>query len=151
MIGSSLEDSMFADLEPIVTGSGLDLVDLRAQIVRDSLHVHVVIHRASGVGINDCAQIHRMVVPRLEAAHPERDLYVEVGSPGIERSIRLPREYRIFRGKGVRVYSKSRGAWIGGVIGECDSNTVSITTADAVLQVQYDDIQKARLDDSQEV
>lgn len=151
MTGSSMEDSMFAELEPIVTGSGSQLVDLRAQIVHDALHVHVVIFREAGVGINDCAEIHRMVLPRLEASHPDRDLYVEVGSPGIERSIRKPREYRIFQGKGVRVYSKSRADWIGGMIGECDDTAVSIVTANGQVSVLYNDIQKARLDDSQEV
>ena len=151
MTGETLEDRIFSQVEPIVAGSGMQLVDVRAQIVRDALRVHIVLFRDTGVGINDCAEIHRMVVPLLEAASPDRDLSIEVGSPGIERSIRLPREYRVFLGKGVRILSQSRAEWIGGIIDSCDENGVLVRSGDGSTFIQYSDIQKARLDDSQEV
>ena len=151
MTGETLEDRIFSQVEPIVQGSGMQLVDVRAQVVRETLRVHIVLFRDTGVGINDCAEIHRMVLPQLEAADPDRDLYIEVGSPGIERTIRLPREYRVFLGKGVRILSRSRAEWIGGIIDSWNENGVVVRSGDESTSIQYSDIQKARLDDSQEV
>lgn len=151
MTGETLEDRIFSQVEPIVAGSGMQLVDVRAQIVRDALRVHIVLFRDTGVSIDDCAEIHRMVLPQLEASEPDRDLYVEVGSPGIERAIRLPREYEIFRGKGVRILSRSSADWIRGIIESSDAASVAVRSGDAVVTVPFSDIQKARLDDTQEV
>ncbi|TVQ39848.1 MAG: ribosome assembly cofactor RimP [Spirochaetaceae bacterium] len=151
MAGQTMEERLYEELEPIVAGYGLVLVDLRAQIVREVLHVQVVIHAAAGVGIDDCAEVHRMAAPRLEALYPDRDLHIEVGSPGIDRTIRLPREYRIFQSKGVRVYSREKQQWIAGIIHGSDEGGVTIVRAGEQQRVPFADIQKARLDDSQEV
>lgn len=151
MTGQTMEDQLFEDLRPVVAGSGLQMVDLRAQIVKDVLRVLVVIYREDGVGVDECAGVHRMLGPRIEAMYPDRDLDIEVSSPGIERAIRLPREYRIFQSKGVRVYSKSRQEWIAGIIADSDERGVTIDQAGTRQRIEYVDIQKARLDDSQEV
>ncbi len=151
MTEQSMEDQLYEDMTPVVSGSGLQLVDLRAQIVKDVLRVLVVIYHQDGIGVDQCAEVHRMLAPRIEAIYPDRDLRLEVSSPGIERIIRLPREYRIFQSRGVRVYSKSGQEWVGGVIAGSDEEAVTIDQAGTQQRIAYADIQKARLDDSQEV
>lgn len=151
MTGQTMEDQLFEDMQPVVAGAGLQLVDLRAQIVKDVLRIVVVIYREDGVGVDECAEVHRMLGPRMEAMYPDRDLRLEVSSPGIERTIRLPREYRIFQLRGVRVYSKSRQEWVAGIIADSDEHAVTIDRAGTQQRIEYVDIQKARLDDSQEV
>ena len=151
MTEHTMEEQLFDELAPIVSGRGLQLVDVRAQVVRDALRVHVVIFSSDGVGVDDCADVHRMLARRLEAAYPGRDLHLEVSSPGIDRVIRLPREYRIFQSKGVRVYSRARQQWIAGIIQDSDDHAVVIAGAGNAERIPFVDIQKARLDDSEEV
>ncbi len=151
MTGQRMEEQLYDELAPIVSGYGFTLVDLRAQIVKEVLHVHAVIFTAGGVGVDDCAAVHRMIAPRLEALYPDRDLNIEVGSPGVDRTIRLPREYRIFQSKGVRVYSKAEQQWLGGIIHDSDEHEVVIVRGGVQQRIPFADIQKARLDDSQEV
>ena len=57
---------MYEDLEPIVRGLGYCLVDCAARTVQRRFHIHLVIHRPEGVGIDDCTAVHKTVRPRVE-------------------------------------------------------------------------------------
>lgn len=139
------------EIGPVVRGMGFELVDITAGRSHQTTHVQVVIYRNGEMGVNDLASLARAVKARLETLKGFEDLALTVTSPGIDRTIRRPKEYGIFKGKGIRVLPADDGDWIAGVIADFQSMTLSLKTGDEILRIPVSTIKKARLDDSQEV
>jgi len=84
----------------------------------------------------------------------ERDLQLEVSTPGLQRTLKDVYEFGLFTGKRVRVYDTSKEAWVSGIIAQADQTSVQLSQVfieDAkemieTMSVAYADIQKAKLD-----
>ncbi|HUX11872.1 MAG TPA: ribosome assembly cofactor RimP [Spirochaetia bacterium] len=153
-VGSELsvvrsEEGLLEALEPVVQGLGYLIVDLQYSRVRGTFHVNLVIHRPEGVSVQGCVDVSRTIHPRLEILLDSQDIYLEVTSPGIDRKIRQAREYAIFAGRGIGIWLKD-GTFLGGVIASCDESSVLIDTISGNTHILYGQIQKAKLDDTQE-
>jgi len=143
------EEDLLEALEPVVEGLGYRIVDVRHSWVKGTLHVNLVIYRPEGVSVQSCADVSRTVRPRLEILFDSQDIYLEVGSPGIDRKIRLAREYGIFSGKGVAILKKD-GSTLKGIINRSDDTSVYVKTTENETRILYEEIQKSKLDDTQE-
>jgi ribosome maturation factor RimP len=146
-----IEERLLQDLEPVLHGMGLELVELRAKRVKETYHVVVTVFRAPSVGLEDCATAHRTILPRIEMLMDSRDVRVEVTSPGISRKIKSNREFHVFAGKGVRILLDDEDEWIGGVILGADEHAVRLELRGrAPRSVPYSKIRKAKLDHTEE-
>ena len=103
-------------IEPLLAGMGLALVEMTLGRRKGTTRVCVVIYRQGGVGVDDCAEVSGMLLPRLETIDGMADVSLEVSSPGIERTLRSPAEYAIFAGRGVRILAGTETEWRGGII-----------------------------------
>ncbi len=73
--------------------------------------VVLVIDREGGVSLGDCERVTRAAGAAIEARGLVPGAYVlEVSSPGIDRVLKSPREFDVFRGKPVRVRLGDPGA-----------------------------------------
>ncbi len=93
-------------LEPVVLEAvaalGFELVELRRRGSRSRPVLDVRVERADGssVTIDDCARASRAIEARLDEGGLVGDRYVlEVSSPGIERALRRPDDWRRFAGQ----------------------------------------------------
>jgi ribosome maturation factor RimP len=145
------EQRLADDLAPVIEGLGYQIVELRAKRRSDGYSVHVVLHREGGVTVDDCAEVHTTILPRIRITEEEQDVNLEVSSPGIDRVLKSPREFSVFLGKGVRVLQASNGQWIGGVIRKFENDTLTLLRAGEETTIGIAEIQKAKLDDTQEV
>jgi ribosome maturation factor RimP len=145
-----LEDKLMEDLEPVVKGLGYDIVELRAKPVKKAFHVVMAVYRPSGVGLDDCAAIHRTVLPRIEMQIDSRDVHLEISSPGISRTLKSDREFSIFIGRGVRVLPADSEEWVAGTIGDTTEEGIVIQTKTDPQFLPYGKIRKAKLDHTQE-
>jgi ribosome maturation factor RimP len=136
---------------PIVEGLGFRIVEMSMARVTGRTQVSLVIYAESGVGIDDCATVHRTVRPRLEMLMNDRDIALQVMSPGIDRVLKSWSEFEVFVGRGVRILRHGNDEWIRGVIRSATDTEVEVETAEGIVPVRHTDIQKARLDYSQEV
>ena len=152
----------FADCSPLVTGLGYVLVDLKVVPQNGSIKVTAVITKPAGdsgaVGVNDCARVHRALLPRLEAVLDSQDIYMEVASPGMERLIKNPAEFALFVGRYVRVWDSHITDWVAGKIISSDDQSITlelvgegVTEESAQMQagqvstIPYQRISKAKL------
>lgn len=143
------EDELYLELEPLARSLDLDLVDCRMQQTRFGVAVQLVVYRKDGLGTDHCAKLHRMVAPRLEVLYEDRDLRLEVTSPGLDRKFRTAREYAIFAGRGVHVICKDGREWRGILKGsDTTSCTIGIKGEDMVLQLET--VAKVKLDYTEE-
>jgi ribosome maturation factor RimP len=99
-------------VEPVVAqeldGLGFDLVELRRGGSKSRPVLELRIDRRDGtkVTIEDCAKVSRAVEARLEAAALVSEQYVlEVSSPGADRPLRSPADWRRFVGRNATVTS----------------------------------------------
>jgi ribosome maturation factor RimP len=144
-------DSVREAIEPVLAGMGFSLVEMTLGRRKGTTRVSVVIYRQGGVGVDDCAEVSGMVLPRLETIEAMGDVSLEVSSPGIERTLRHPGEYAIFAGRGIRILTGTETEWQGGIIQRVDGGTLWLKTGREIKGFAVADIRKARLDHSVEV
>jgi ribosome maturation factor RimP len=144
-------ESLAEAITPIVEGLGFRVVEFSAQNVKGRNHAMLVIYSPQGVGIDDCATVHKTVLPRLELLMDDRDVALQVASPGIDRVLKDWREFGVFIGRGIRILPNDRDEWIAGIVANVTEDTVEVTTGDEPVEVPFAAIRKAKLDYSQEV
>ncbi len=140
---------LYKDIATLLSGTGLELVDLRVSLNKGSSQASAVIYRAGGTGIDECSKAHRLIQARLEVLLGNDDFQLETASPGVDRTIRSAREYAIFAGRGVRLFLEDEDT-VEGVIASSDGSAVVVKTADGERSVAIERIRKAKLDYSQE-
>ncbi len=121
----------YSECSPLVSGLGYALVELRVIPNHGQYQVRAVIthadsNKAEGIGINDCAKVHRLLLPRLEALLKSQDVYMEVTSPGMERLIKNAAEFSLFTGKHVKIWDVSQSDWVNGTIICADSTSITL-------------------------
>jgi ribosome maturation factor RimP len=138
-------------VEPLLTGMGYSLVEIATGRRKGTTRVSVVIYRKKGVGIEDCAEVSRLLLPRLETMEELPEVSLEVSSPGIERFLKSPAEYAIFVGRGVRILHGEETEWRTGIIDRVEGETVWLRTGKGKNGFALGGIRKARLDHAVEV
>jgi ribosome maturation factor RimP len=107
--------------------------------------------RGEGVGIDDCAEVSRLLLPRLQTIEGLLDVSLEVSSPGIERTIRSAAEYELFLGRGVKILSGTDTEWFSGIIDRVEAGALWLKKGKERRGFALAEIRKARLDYSVEV
>jgi ribosome maturation factor RimP len=147
----ALEEAALPEVEPVLRNLGFELVELSVGKSHRTTHATIVVYGRDGVGVDDLALINRALRPGLEHALATQELNVTVSSPGIDRRIKDPREYSIFRGKGVRLRLKDEVEWVGGIIETCDGERLFLMTPEGGREIDLESVLKAKLDSAQEV
>ncbi len=151
MYSETLEREVREVAEPLLQGLGYSLVDLTVGRLSGSTRINVVIYRKEGVGVDDCAEVSGTLFPRLQTIESLADPSLEVSSPGIDRTLRRPAEYAIFRGRGVKILAGGDTEWTGGIIDRVDEGTLWLRRGRETRGFAISGIRKARLDYSVEV
>ena len=155
---------LYDSLEPAAKGFGVVILELslfrskgRGKGGQAGVQIRVTVYKDGNIGIDDCSGFHRAILPRLELAFPEKDIYLEVLSPGIGRLIKDGSEFIHFIGRGIKCYTGqsdlkiSQGpfsGWINGILRTADENGISLETADGIIKLSFQEIAKAKLDES---
>lgn len=138
----------YEDCAPLVEGLGFKLVDLKIIPAKTLTKISAMIAAADpaqNIGVNDCAKVHRALLPRLEALLGTEETTMELTSPGIEHNIKNAAEFTVFTGRDVRVWDKTVTDWVGGVIESADEKQVTMKTeAGETISVLYENIAKAK-------
>ena len=145
-------DSMpyYTQCKSLVEGLGYILVSIHVVPAKTTTKVQAVItngesNSSEGIGINDCAKVHRLLFPRLEALLQNQDIYMEVTSPGMERHIKNAAEFSLFKGRDVKVWNTEISDWISGVIKDSDEHQLTLEVMEETKIIPYTNIAKAKL------
>ena len=99
MTRAEIEDKVSEIVTPLLTGTGLELVDIEYVQERD-WYLRIFIDKPDGVGIDDCEQVSRLIEPVLdEVSFLNQAYYLEVSSPGLDRVLRRDRDYVRYAGR----------------------------------------------------
>ncbi len=150
------QEAIIADIEPLVKSAGLELVEFNLSQHRGSTQARAMVYSPNGTGTDECAAAYRLIYPRLQVLLGTEDVYLEVSSPGIDRTLKSAREYSIFSGRGIRVLLLNETEWIRGRILSVNDNKLVLRTVGdknsdrGDMTIGLDSIVKARLDSTQE-
>jgi len=119
---------------PVAEAMGLTLWDVRFDKEGGDFFLRYFIDKPEGVGIGDCEQFSRAVDKLLDEADPiEQGYFLEVSSPGTERTLKSPHHFEAFMGR--KIVVKLYGAVEGrrefvGRLDAYDEATKSISITD---------------------
>jgi ribosome maturation factor RimP len=135
-------------IRPVIEGAGLELVEVAFRRESGRRVLRVVVDREGGVDLDTIADLSEKVSRRLDLEGFAPGPYaLEVSSPGIERTLRIPAEYRRCVGATVRLKTtnpiEGRTVLLGKLV-STDDDGVTIAADDAELHVGYADIASAR-------
>jgi ribosome maturation factor RimP len=135
---------------PSLEASGYELV--RVQLSggqRPTLQIMADRSDETPIGVDECAEISRLISALLDVEDPIRGAYtLEVSSPGIDRPLTRPKDFDRYSGFEARIETRMplegrrrfRGR-LGGLEGE----TVHITTEDGEAAIPLEMIDRAKL------
>jgi len=91
-------------IDEVVRAEGFDLVEVELKGSPGRRVLRIFIDRAAGINHDDCARISHLVGPLLEVEEAVGGSYtLEVSSPGLNRRLRTPGEFRRFAGRLVKI------------------------------------------------
>ncbi|MGP1458752.1 MAG: ribosome maturation factor [Treponema sp.] len=137
----------YGDCAPLVEALGYFLVDLRVVNQKQSVRISAVIaakNPAAEIGVDDCSKVHHALLPRLEALLGTDDTYMELTSPGMERTIKNAAEFVFFIGRDVRVWDKNAADWRSGKIVGADESSVRLEIDGKEETFLFENIAKAK-------
>lgn len=90
-----VSEQVLALVEPIANGFGLEVLEVLYEKKFDGMHLTVVIDKDGGVTIDDCELLHRAIDEPLDELDPIDCAYtLNVSSPGLDRPLKLERDYK---------------------------------------------------------
>ena len=139
----SAREQILQILEPIASNMGLDLEDVEIKSAGKHSIVQVSIDKDGGINLDEVAQISNQISEALDAKDilGEKPYTLEVGSPGIDRALTLPRHWRRNNGRLVKINFGSNTE-IGRIL-ESDDEKVSLEVKGKTRSINFDKIDKA--------
>jgi ribosome maturation factor RimP len=126
-----------------VAAYGLDLESVEQRRVGNRMQVRVAVDRDGGVDLDTVAELSREISELLDAheAMLPHAYVLEVGSPGVDRPLSLPRHWRRSVGRLVKV-ATGEATFIGRVRHAGDESA-TLTVAGEDVLVVYGDVARA--------
>jgi ribosome maturation factor RimP len=147
-----LADRLVALIEPTAAALGYDVVRVQVDGKR-AQRVQIMAERRDGGGmtIDDCTALSRAVAAAFDAADPIESAYqLEVSSPGIDRPLVRPADFRRFAGHVARVELgeplAGRRRFTGTLRGLDDSGAVKLDLPEGPVTLPFAAIERAKLE-----
>jgi ribosome maturation factor RimP len=138
------ENALTPLIERTLEGLGYELVEL--EVTRGGL-VRVFIDRAGGINVDDCAAVSNQLSRVFEVEGIEYSR-LEISSPGLDRPLRRPRDFRRFAGERVHVRMRvpidGRKNFVGVLRGASEAQ-VELEVDGTLLSLNLAQLDKARL------
>jgi ribosome maturation factor RimP len=137
-----------AVVRPVIESSGLELVEATFGREGGRRVLRVTVDRDGGVDLDAISEVSERVSRRLDLEDFAPGAYtLEVSSPGIERSLRRPRDFERQVGRMVRV--KTAEPFDGsrthsGIIAASDGEGILLSTEEGDRRIGFDAIRSAR-------
>ncbi len=138
-------------ITPVISGMGMSLDYFEIMKMHGKLLLRIFIEKEGGVTLDDCEKVNREVGTALDVEDPIPYSYtLEVSSPGLDRPLRNPEDFKRFSGRIARVTTLSlienQTFFIGEIIEAGDSGIVLLLPKDKKAAIPYNEISRARLE-----
>jgi ribosome maturation factor RimP len=137
-------------LRPVVQAAGLELIDAAFTRERGRRILRVTVDRDSsgGVDLDTIAEVSGRISRRLDLENAVSGPYdLEVSSPGVERPLKRPKEFRRHTGEKVKVRSVEPvdgSRTHTGTLESADDDGIVVRTEAGEHRLRYEDVASAR-------
>jgi ribosome maturation factor RimP len=143
-------DSVRDILDPLLHEEALELVDIEYRREGQGWILRIYIDKDAGVTVEDCARISRELGVILDVNDIIPGKYnLEVSSPGLTRALKKARDFEKFKGKLVKIKTKSdiqeRRVFIGRLL-DFVGNVASVEIDGRIFFIPYEEIDRANLE-----
>lgn len=134
---------------PHCKSAGLELVDVEFVKEGPFRYLRVIIDKEEGVSLDDCSAVSKFLNVKLDEIDPiEENYFLEVTSPGVERELKKPEDFKRFAGKTVqlKLFTPVDGQKVlkGTLIG-LENQMVIVTVGNQNMEVPKEKISSVRL------
>lgn len=145
---ATLEERLAALAEEVVAATSFYLVEVNVRGHRGTRVVEVYVDCDEDMGLDDLAEVSRELEFLLDVEDVVDGGYkLEVSSPGVDRPLVLPRQYRKNVGRSLRVRYRMNGSddKIEGTLVEASEDAIAIETGPGATpqRIPYDSITEA--------
>ena len=143
---SPVAERVHALVEPLMTASGLELVDVE----HGPGLLRITLDKEGGIDLDTITEATEQISDLLDAHDPVPGRYtLEVSSPGVERPLRKPAEFQRFAGSGTEIVIRTNPGVEGdrrvrGVLESADDDGIVVVAGDERRQLAYAEIERAR-------
>ena len=124
--------------------SDLELISVRLTGSKHDRAVDVIIDRIGGVDLATCTGASRAISAALDSTDPlEGSFCLDVGSPGAERVLETPRDFRLATGRLVSIISHD-GQTVEGKLLSTHATVAVVGTSDGGIEIDIEDIDDAK-------
>ncbi len=146
-----LRDKIRQIIEPAINALGIELDDIEIGRMRGKGLLRVFIDKKDGVNLDDCERVSREIEAVLDVEDPIPYSYVlEVSSPGLDRPLKGPEDFKRFAGKNIRVITLEpigKQTFFKGAITESGDDEVTLLLpGDKKVTIPYNNVSRARLE-----
>lgn len=152
MYGQPLKDieARLEDLiDPLMDDAGLRLVSVDVERRGKKLVVTVCLDREGGIDVDTCAEMSDEISRHIDVEDVFSESYnLEVESPGLQRVLRKPREFRCFLGREVEIVLRQAFEGrqkIRGKLKKADDQGITVFTDGEEIVFPYEALKKTRL------
>ncbi|MBI4823132.1 MAG: ribosome maturation factor RimP [Nitrospirae bacterium] len=147
---SWIEDRINEMAKEVATSQGLALEEVRLMRKGKKMLLRVTIDKPGGVTLDDCERMSRELEALMDVEDPIKGTYtLEVSSPGLDRPIRKPEDFRKHIGKLIRLVTlkkiDNQSFFIGRIL-SVGEDSLSLIVAEKQVTIPFDDISSARLE-----
>ena len=123
-----------------------ELADVVVSRYRTAVTVRLFVYGENGVTVGECARLSRLAGDIIDGAELFENGYaLEVSSPGLDRPLLTPRDYRYRIGETARVeFQNGRNKLTGEIVAVHDEH-VEFKVDDEVITVDLADVKRAQI------
>lgn len=144
MASNNIESKVDKLLNNTIENLGYDLYDVLYEKEGKDYYLRIVIDKPEGIDINDCEKVNNEINPILdEADYIKEQYFLEVSSPGIERTLRKEKHFlsQIGNEISVKLFKPiNKQKELIGTLEEYNKNEITIKTNESTIKIDLKDI-----------
>lgn len=144
MGSSNIETKVENLLENTIENLGYDLYDVLYEKEGKDYYLRIIIDSSNGIDLNDCEKVNNEINDILdEADYIKEQYFLEVSSPGIERTLRKEKHFlsQIGNEVCVKLFKPiNKQKEIIGTLEEYNKNELTIKTNESTIKIDLKDI-----------
>jgi len=128
---------------PVVEKNNAFIVDITVRGERSSKVVEVFVDSDKGISLEECSLISRELSGKLDEANLIQSRYrLDVSSPGLDKPLKLQRQYTKNVGRNCKVSLKQNGVkvTIEGVLEKVDDNKIIVVAKGKATEIAFVDV-----------
>jgi ribosome maturation factor RimP len=130
-------------VRPVIEGEGLEVVDVTFGREAGRRILRVIVDREGGVDLDTISELSQKVSRRLDLEGFEPGPYaLEVSTPGIERPLRRPEDFR--RAVGERVLVKTPEGIVEGELRAAEADAIRVASSEGERRVALEEVAGAK-------